>query len=90
MTYPNPKIRSAHTSSGLMCFGHFASRCGKASWDRVETRLRVVAQEPDDRWHVTDFVAFPASNREFVDPSSVGNLLLEEFEVQPTRANVVA
>ena len=47
----------------------------------------------NDSWHEADLgdscVAFPIGNGQFVSANLVGNLLLEELEVQPTRAQMV-
>ena len=55
---------------------------------------RVRAQEPDDDRDVADSrngcVAFPVGNREFVNADLVGNLLLQELEIQAALWEVVA
>jgi len=57
-------------------------------------RLRIVSQESDDLRHVADFgdgcVDFPVSNGLFVNSNLVGNLLLEEIQVQAARSDMVA
>ena len=69
------------------------SRGSKALRDGIGRRLWVVADESNDGGDVADLgdgcVAFPAGNSLFVNSDLVGNLLLKEFEVQPTRANMI-
>jgi hypothetical protein len=67
---------------------------GKAFREGDGERQGVVSRELEngrdaaDGWH--GCVAFPVANRSFVNANLVRNLLLEEFEVQTARANVVA
>lgn len=69
------------------------SRRGKAFGETVANRQGVVSQEQNDGWHVANFgdgcVAFPKGNRRFVNANLVGDLLLEELEVQTPRANLI-
>ena len=67
---------------------------GKALREGGSGRQRVIPQELNDGRHVADLrdgcVAFPAGNGLFVNPDLVGNLLLEEIEVQAVGAETVA
>lgn len=70
-----------------------STRGGKSFSKGVRQGQRVVPQELDDSRHVTDLgsgcVAFPTGNRHLVNANLVGNLLLEELEVQTARANLI-
>jgi hypothetical protein len=71
-----------------------STRGGKALRDGDGGRLWVVPQELDDGREVADgwtgCVAFPVGDRGFINADLIGNLLLEEFEVEAVGANLVA
>ena len=71
-----------------------SSRGDKALREGVGGGQGIVTQEPDDGRDVADgrngCVAFPVGSCEFVNADLVGNLLLQESEVQAALAEVVA
>ncbi len=55
---------------------------------------RVVAQKADDRWEVTEFgcrpIELPISDRKAMNPHALPHLPLQQIEVNPATAEVIA
>ena len=72
----------------------FSAACCEAFRKSAGGRCRIVAEEPNDGGNVADHwgrcVAFPVRNRGSVDTDLFRRVSLEQFEVQPAGANMVA
>ena len=101
--WPVPTIFPVSYSGGInaerrgeLLLGHTLSPAGSGEpfGKRICRREGVVPQESDNRRDVLDrrlgCVALPVGDGQWTDPDEVGNLRLEETEVDPAGSDMVA